>query len=263
MRRGFIHIESPLATPKSSKAGMGESANEQMDEWELKLLGKKGVPFHSANNSNLFEKDKSNFSTSSNQQNRDNLSQISGHSFNSGGGLSQSSSRNNTLERKRFQPDRPLVVPEETPGGHKKKIISVGSDFESSPSPEETPSPPTSARKGQGFDYIRDGNERDHFTINQTPVGRPASKSQSFNSGVKADDLEEENRHSTEKLTLSQKHKKLVGNKWKNSLSFREKDNGLSPNGNSGMKISNESLSRSGNQDNHNRTYSDGGSSIG
>ena len=42
MRRGFIHNESPLATPKSSKAGMGESANEQMDEWELKLLGKKG-----------------------------------------------------------------------------------------------------------------------------------------------------------------------------------------------------------------------------
>ena len=37
----------------------------------------------------------------------------------------------------------------------------------------------------------------------------------------------------------------------------------MSPNGNSGMKISNESLSRSGNQDNHNRTYSDGGSSIG
>ena len=69
------------------------------------------VPFHSANNSNLFEKDKNNFSNSSNQ-NRDNLSQISGLSFNSGGGLSQSSSRNNTLERKRFQPEKPLTVPE-------------------------------------------------------------------------------------------------------------------------------------------------------
>ena len=43
MRRGFIHNESPLATPKSSKAGMNdESTNEPMDEWELKLLGKKG-----------------------------------------------------------------------------------------------------------------------------------------------------------------------------------------------------------------------------
>ena len=42
MRRGFIHNESPLATPKNSKAGMTDTANEPMDEWELKLLGKKG-----------------------------------------------------------------------------------------------------------------------------------------------------------------------------------------------------------------------------
>jgi len=85
---------------------------------------------------------------------------------------------------------------------------------------------------------------------------------------------------------LSQKHKKLVGSKFKNSLragisrggsmfnlnnavnkGFREKDSGLSPIGNSGMKISNESLTRSGNQDNqsgiHSRTNSVGGSSIG
>ena len=64
------------------------------------------VPFHSANNS--YEKEKYN----ANQQNRDNLSQISGLSFNSGGGISQSSSRNNTLERKRYQPEKPLAVPE-------------------------------------------------------------------------------------------------------------------------------------------------------
>ena len=64
------------------------------------------VPFHSANNS--CEKEKYN----ANQQNRDNLSQISGLSFNSGGGISQSSSRNNTLERKRYQPEKPLAVPE-------------------------------------------------------------------------------------------------------------------------------------------------------
>jgi len=273
MRRGFIHNESPLATPKSSKAGMNdESTNEPMDEWELKLLGKKGVPFHSANNSNLFEKDKNSFSNSSNQ-NRDNLSQISGLSFNSGGGLSQSSSRNNTLERKRFQPEKPLTVPEETPGGHKKKIIAVGSDFESSPSPEETPSPPSSSRKHPGFDYNREGgfgdrNEKEQIFVNQTPVGKPASKSQSFNNGVKPNELDDESsRNSTEKLTLSQKHKKLVGNKFKNSLSFREKDSGLSPIGSGGMKISNESLSRSGNQDNqsgiHSRTNSVGGSSIG
>ena len=66
------------------------------------------VPFHSANNNTSSGNDKE----KSQNQNRDNLSQISGLSFNSGGGLSQSSSRNNTLERKRFQPDRPLVVPE-------------------------------------------------------------------------------------------------------------------------------------------------------
>ena len=70
------------------------------------------VPFHSANNNNsanVYDNEKTN------QQNRDNLSQISGISFNSsdrGGGISQSSSRNNTLERKRFQPEKPLAVPE-------------------------------------------------------------------------------------------------------------------------------------------------------
>ena len=42
MRRGFIHNESPLATPKSSKSGVPDATNEPMDEWELKLLGKKG-----------------------------------------------------------------------------------------------------------------------------------------------------------------------------------------------------------------------------
>ena len=41
---------------------------------------------------------------------------------------------------------------------------------------------------------------------------------------------------------------------------FREKDNGISTGGNSGLKMSNESLTRA---DNHNRTHSDGGSSIG
>ena len=100
----------------------------------------------------------------------------------------------------------------------------MGSDFESSPSPEETPSPPISSRKNQKFDYNRDGgmgdrNEREHIAINQMPIGKPASKSQSFNSGVKPNELEEEYRNSSEKLTLSQKHKKLVGNKWKNSIS--------------------------------------------
>ena len=46
MRRGFMLQESPLATNstdgKTSKGGMHESSNEPMDEWELKLLGKKG-----------------------------------------------------------------------------------------------------------------------------------------------------------------------------------------------------------------------------
>ena len=101
----------------------------------------------------------------------------------------------------------------------------MGSDFESSPSPEETPSPPSSSRKHPGFDYNREGgfgdrNEKEQIFVNQTPVGKPASKSQSFNNGVKPNELDDESsRNSTEKLTLSQKHKKLVGNKFKNSLS--------------------------------------------
>ena len=67
---------------------------EDMDDWELKLLGKKGVPF----------------TPSEFKSQRDNLSMISGmSSTNSGGGiganvggggnLSATSSRNNTLER--------------------------------------------------------------------------------------------------------------------------------------------------------------------
>merc|ERR1719259_119954 len=68
---------------------------EDMDDWELKLLGKKGVPF----------------TPSEFKSQRDNLSMISGmSSANSGGGnggasvggggnLSSTSSRNNTLER--------------------------------------------------------------------------------------------------------------------------------------------------------------------
>jgi len=61
---------------------------------------------------------------------------------------------------------------------------------------------------------------------------------------------------------LSQKHKKLAGNKWKNSLSFREKDHIPPLNASGGHKISNESLTRT-ESGIHNRTYSDGGSSIG
>ena len=116
-----------------------------------------------------------------------------------------------------------ITLNQVTPGGHKKKIIAVGSDFESSPSPEETPSPPTFSRKSQGLEYNRDegGDERDNFgaTINQTPIGKPASKSQSFNTGVKLDELEDETQDSSERLTLSARHKKLVGSKWKNSIS--------------------------------------------
>ena len=99
-----------------------------------------------------------------------------------------------------------------SPGGHKKKIIAVGSDFESSPSPEETPSPTTSPR-----DLFK--NQKGNPAINVTPTGKPATKSQSFNNGVKADELKDENHNSSERLSISGKHKKLMGNKWKNSIS--------------------------------------------
>merc|ERR1719259_1110357 len=109
---------------------------EDMDDWELKLLGKKGVPF----------------TPSEFKSQRDNLSMISGmSSANSGGGnggasvggggnLSAANSRTNTLER----PTR--LLPQQTPSGHKKKIIPVHSDFESSPSPEDSPSSPSDSR---------------------------------------------------------------------------------------------------------------------
>ena len=130
-------------------------------------------------------------------------------------------------------PSSIIKISQESPGGHKKKIITVGSDFESSPSPEETPSPPVSARKNKGIDYSREleainkvigaRNEQEHNETTQPPVsGRPPFKSDSFKYDTKPNrDFEgdENHRNSSEKLTLSQKHKKLAGNKWKNSLS--------------------------------------------
>ena len=130
-------------------------------------------------------------------------------------------------------PSSIITISQESPGGHKKKIITVGSDFESSPSPEETPSPPVSARKNKGIDYSREleainkvigaRSEQEHNETTQPPVsGRPPFKSDSFKYDTKPNrDLEgdENHRNSSEKLTLSQKHKKLAGNKWKNSLS--------------------------------------------
>ena len=130
-------------------------------------------------------------------------------------------------------PSSPITILQESPGGHKKKIITVGSDFESSPSPEETPSPPLSARKNKGIDYSREleainkvigvRNEQENNEKTQPPVsGRPPFKSDSFKYDSKPNrdfDGDDNHRNSSEKLTLSQKHKKLAGNKWKNSLS--------------------------------------------
>jgi len=64
------------------------------------------------------------------------VSLAGGNSLTSG-----TSSRTNTLER----PSR-LNMPQQTPSGHKKKIIPVQSDFESSPSPEDSPSSPSESR---------------------------------------------------------------------------------------------------------------------
>merc|ERR1719259_395862 len=119
---------------------------EDMDDWELKLLGKKGVPF----------------TPSEFKSQRDNLSMISGMSsansggngnggasVGGGGNLSSTSSRNNTLERtsRTNTLERPTrLLPQQTPSGHKKKIIPVHSDFESSPSPEDSPCSPSDSR---------------------------------------------------------------------------------------------------------------------
>lgn len=87
-RRSFVPQESPLvnSTTVSKSVNPKVPTTEDMDEWELKLLGKKGVPYVS---SPLATDDRP-------RGQRDNLSQISGMSINSG---SQASSRTNTLER--------------------------------------------------------------------------------------------------------------------------------------------------------------------
>merc|ERR1711953_1174237 len=113
------------STPSSSSIledQKPEGSSSVLDEWEQKLLGKKSaVPYISPNNQ---------------AAKSETLSiQSSTHS-----------SRSNTLERQKVKstlPTNVLPLPthEETPNGHKKKIIPVGSDFEGSPSPEFPGSP--------------------------------------------------------------------------------------------------------------------------
>ena len=108
----------------------------------------------------------------------------------------------------------------------------MGSDFESSPSPEETPSPTIApkelfpSQRNKGFEYNRDvgsnNNEREKSPTKETPTGRPATKSQSFNNGAKTEELKDENHNSSERLSISGRHKKLMGSKWKNSISKLE-----------------------------------------
>ena len=108
---------------------------------------------------------------------------------------------------------------QETPGGHKKKIISVGSDFESSPSPEESPSPIMSPGKSHGLQYdhhyASGQKEREKNFAAENAIRKPAYKSQSFNSGNKSDEFDEEKHNLSDKLNNSGKRKKILGsNKW-------------------------------------------------
>lgn len=105
----------------------------------------------------------------------------------------------------------------------------MGSDFESSPSPEETPSPTMApkdlfpSRKDKGFENSNNigsnNKERERSPMKETLTGRIATKSQSFNNGAKTDELKDENHNSSERLSISGRHKKLMGSKWKNSIS--------------------------------------------
>merc|ERR1712029_606906 len=217
------------ASDVSKPSGPKVPTTEDMDDWELKLLGKKGQPF----------------TPSEFKSQRDNLSIISGMSSingstgagNQGGagnggnagcnislagsngqnGHSATSSRNNTLER----PTR--LLPQQTPSGHKKKIIPVHSDFESSPSPEDSPSSPTDSR---------DTSPVKEFINRPSPV------------------IEEES-----------KKKKILGKFTKTSLSFRSDKDKSS---NSAESANENALSRSragsvlSHVGGHSRTYSDG-----
>merc|ERR1719376_1901555 len=156
-RRSFAPShDSPLVLNSNEISTSGKQqqpkvpTTEDMDDWELKLLGKKGVPYTPPSVAASAASDFKN--------QRDNLSLISGMSLNSGhsgggGGLggigaavsvSGQNSRANTLERptKLVSQSGNTLLPMHTPSGHKKKIIPVHSDFESSPSPEDCPSSP-------------------------------------------------------------------------------------------------------------------------
>ncbi|XP_059090359.1 rab11 family-interacting protein 1-like isoform X3 [Tigriopus californicus] len=116
---------SPLSTPTTSRSilmqGPAKSLRSSgpepvLDEWEAKLLGKKGVPYQG----------------SSRPTSHDAMSLVSQGSQNSFSAIGDKSS---TLPHDSSNRSRALTPPQETPSG-RKKIIPVGSDFESSPSPE-------------------------------------------------------------------------------------------------------------------------------
>jgi len=137
------------------------------------------------------------------------------------------SSRSNTLERPNKSNKDSVIAThrlpthEETPNGQKKKIIPVGSDFEGSPSPE--------------------------FPSSPAIINRQRNRSRSC---VVADSPKIESNHGGE--TEDKKSKKSLNfhNKWKSSVSFRDKDMSA---GNR-HRLSSESL----NTKSHSRNPSDG-----
>jgi len=232
--------DSPLVLSEQAASSKQPKVptTEDMDEWELKLLGKKGVPYTA--------------STTDFKSQRDNLSLISGMSLNSGGGgggggggaigvnVSATSSRTNTLERpsRLVSQSGTTLMPMHTPSGHKKKIIPVHSDFESSPSPEDCPSSPN----------LEDSSR------NSSKQNTPRKEKKDNNS-----ELDHENIAANDRTESSGKKKRLnLGKFGKSSLSFRsEKEKNV--------EVSNESLhhvgrapAAAGHRPGHSRTYSDG-----
>lgn len=256
------HHQNQNSSSSSSKSPKVPTTQD-MDEWELKLLGKKGVPYTPT--------------TTEFKNQRDNLSLISGMSLNSGhsaglggvGNTSATSSRANTLERtSRFNQSQSSAstLPMQTPSGHKKKIIPVHSDFESSPSPEDSPSSPnledsrnssklnTPTRKQQ---QQADQQNKSNNVITDFD-NHPYNSNNDVTGGGSGGRAVNERSDSTCSSSTGKKKRLNLGKFGKSSLSFRGEKDRNNDASNDSLNLHSAGGSRGNKGGGHVRTYSDG-----
>eukprot|EP00095_Tigriopus_kingsejongensis_P002153 maker-scaffold248_size238799-snap-gene-1.26 protein:Tk02153 transcript:maker-scaffold248_size238799-snap-gene-1.26-mRNA-1 annotation:"rab11 family-interacting protein 1" len=222
---------SPLSTPTTSRSILMQGpakplrgADEPvLDEWEAKLLGKKGVPFKSSSNTNS----------------HDTVSIVSQGSQNSFSAIQEKSSTHPSQSRA-------LTPTQETPTG-RKKIIPVGSDFESSPSPESLRN--TSAESTDRT--LNSSVSRNSSSVSKS--GSPHSVSRNGSSVSKSGQDHDSSENGDE-----EKKRKSIGLKLKTSYSFKDKEEKKNQaNTVKDFRISSESIGK------HSRNHSDGSNSSG